>query len=185
MKPNERTNCSSIQQTPKYRHPRPHTHTHTKVNLVNSKNCGQKKMEEVSKNFDSDPHLARANSPKYSVIANISGCHPKVNFGTLARKSNTGRDLVPLLLSTLNTNWLLLLSTHRTVLPTRGVDPLSPHPRHLSTASSDIPQHPSRQMRVRISLSVNFHTKYGPDCYLSHNSELINLRHYKTLAPDN
>jgi hypothetical protein len=61
-------------------------------------------MEEASKNFDSDPHLARANSPKYSVIANISGCHPKINFGTLARKSNTGRDLVSLLHPTLNTN---------------------------------------------------------------------------------
>ena len=56
------------------------------------------------KNFDCDPHLARANSPKYSVIANISDCHPKVNFGTLARKSNTGRELVSLLHGTLNTN---------------------------------------------------------------------------------
>lgn len=151
---------------------------------MNSKTLLQK-IEEASKNSDSHSHLARANSPKYSVIANISGCHPKVNFGTLARKSNTGRDLVSLLHPTLNTNWLRLLSTHRTVLPPRGLYPLSPHPRHLSTASTDIPQHPLRQMRVRISLSDNFHTKFSPDCYLSHNSELINLRHYKTLAPDN
>jgi hypothetical protein len=88
----------------------------------------------------------------------------------LARKSNTGRELVPLLHPTLNTNWLLLLSTQRTVLPARGVDPLSPHTHHLSTASWDIPQHPSRQMRVRISPSVNLHTIYSPDCYLSRNS---------------
>jgi hypothetical protein len=75
---------------------------YTKGNSVNPKTV--LKIEEASKNCDRDPHLARANSPKYSVIANISGCHPKVNFGTLARKNNTGRDLFSLLHPTLNTN---------------------------------------------------------------------------------
>ena len=79
------------------------THTHKRKFSELKKLCS-KKTEEASENDDSDPHLARANSPKYSVIANISGCHPKVNFGTLARKSNTGRDLVSLLHPTLNTN---------------------------------------------------------------------------------
>jgi hypothetical protein len=71
---------------------------------MHPKNFSQNKEEEVSKTFDSDPHLARANSPKYSVIANISGCHPKIRFRTLARMNNTGRELVSFLHQTLNTN---------------------------------------------------------------------------------
>jgi hypothetical protein len=34
-------------------------------------------------------HLARANSPKYSVIANMSACHHKASSGALARKNST------------------------------------------------------------------------------------------------
>lgn len=47
-----------------------HTHRHAAVTLA---------------------HLARANSPKYSVIANMAGCHPKESFRTLVGKKNTRR----------------------------------------------------------------------------------------------
>jgi hypothetical protein len=50
------------------------------------------------------PHLARANSPKYSVIANMAGCHPKKSFKTQVRKNDTGRKLFLLRHQALNTN---------------------------------------------------------------------------------
>lgn len=48
----------------------------------------------------SGSHLARANSPKYSVIANILWWHHKTSSRTKARKNNTGTSPH----QTLNTN---------------------------------------------------------------------------------